>query len=296
MADEYREVRVAYQLSEAVLAAACQPGDTPPDQVAGLMAQFQRLFTAKVSLRWDYLTDEDFTHEVQMNPQPSCANRLLLSHMLRLAEAYQVLSVWRIVELAAPAVRALNANEVTAACVLSRALIEVAASFALAVPRVEKWFVALPWDRVDEAFLDAEEMEQFLTRLVFGSRLGEGVDALKQINIITQLEKLDKYAERLGHHPKLVQERYATLSEAAHPNHLGFERFTSRMTKEAADGWSTRHTSFGAKGSASEHLVRTCVWALAFAHSIMIANVPRIDEAKRAYLSALGAPLPHRQE
>lgn len=296
MTDEYREVRVAYQLSEAVLAVACQPGDTPPDQVTGLMAHFQRLFTAKFALRWDFLTDEDFTRAIQADPRPSRANRLLLSHLLRLAEAYQVLSVWRVVELAAPAVRALNANEVTAACVLSRALLEVTASFALAVPRVEKWFVALPWDRVDEAFLDAEEMEQFLTRLVFGSRLGEGIDVLKQVNIITQLEKLDKYAERLGHHPKLVQERYATLSEAAHPNFLGFERFTSGMTKEAGDGWSTRHTSFGAKGAASDHLVRTCVWALAFAHSIMIANVPRIDEAKKAYLSALGAPLPYREK
>jgi len=296
MADEHREVRVAYQLSEAVLAAACQPGDTSPDQVASLMAHFQRLFTAKTSLRWDYLMDEDFKLALNEDPRPSYANGLLLSHLLRLAEAYQVLSVWRIIELAAPAVRALNANEVNAACVLSRALIEVAASFAIAVPRVEKWFVTLPWDRVDEAILDVEEMEQFLTRLVFGSRLGEGVDALKQTNIMTQLEKLDKFAERLGHHPKLVQERYATLSEAAHPNHLGFERFTSLTTREAGGGWSTRHTSFGARGAASEHLLKTCLWALAFAHSIMIANVPRIDEAKKAYLSTLGAPLPHRRK
>lgn len=86
MADEHREVRVAYQLSEAVLAAACQPGDTSPDQVASLMAHFQRLFTAKTSLRWDYLMDEDFKLALNEDPRPSYANGLLLSHLLRLAD------------------------------------------------------------------------------------------------------------------------------------------------------------------------------------------------------------------
>lgn len=287
-----RSVQAAYSLSAEMLEVARNNADADISNVGTLIAEFQKRFTAMRQLSWKYLTDEDFAELFQAAPQPEISNRLLLSHLLRLCEAYQVMSVWRVVEVAAPAVRALNSNEVTAACVLARSLLELTASFALAVPQIEKWFQSLPWERANDSFFGAEEMEQFITKLVFGSRLGDGDDALKQTNILTLVQKLDKIALQRGLPQKMVEERYAVLSEAAHPNHLGFERFTTTVTRDTATGWSTREISVEAKGAAREHLVQNCLWALAFAHFIMLANFSRIDEAKKAYLDALGPPLP----
>ena len=292
MPDDFGEVQAVYSLSDEMLTLARANQDADLSNVGTLIGEFQKRFTAKRSLNWSYLTDENFEKLVRAERKPEAINRLLLSHLIRLAEAYQVMSVWRAVEVAAPAVRALNSNEITAACVLTRSLLELAASFALAVPQIEKWFRSLPWESASETLFGAEEMEQFLTKLVFGWRLDGGDDALKQTNIVTLIQKLDKLAVQRGLPSKMVEERYAVLSEAAHPNHLGFERFTAAVSHDAGTGWSSRQISVAAKGGARDHLVVNCLWALAFAHSIMLANVSRIDEAKKAYLGALGPPLP----
>jgi hypothetical protein len=254
------------------------------------MAEFQQRFTAIRHLHWNYLTDENFEKLFRAATDPSTSNRLLLSHLLRLAEAYQVISVWRVVEVAAPAVRALNSNEITAACILTRSLLELSAGFALAAPVIEKWFGSMPWDRVDEVFL--KEMEEFVTRLIFGSRLGGGEDALKQTNILTTIQKLDKLLVHRGAPRNLIEDRYAVLSEAAHPNHLGFERFTASLGHDPATSWSFREVGVDAKGDARDHLATNCLWALGLAHSVMVGNLGRIDEAKKAYHAALGPPLP----
>jgi hypothetical protein len=285
-------VQTLYGLNAEMLGLARTYDGWDISNVGELIAEFQKRFSVVRQLHWKYLTDENFAILAQSNPNAQTFNRLFLSHLIRLAEAYQWMSVWRVTEVAAPAVRALNANEITAACVLTRSLLELTASFALAAPQIGKWFRTLPWERVDEASFVSSEMELFITKLVFGSRLRDGDDPLKQTNILTLINKLDKLAVQLGHQPQMVAERYAVLSEAAHPNHLGFERFMGVTNHDAATGWSTRELRVAEIGAARDHLAKDCLWALAFSHFMMLESVSKIDEAKTAYFDALGRPLP----
>jgi len=285
-------VQALYGLNAEMLGLARAYDGWDISNVGELIAEFQKRFSGVRQLRWNYLTDEKFANLALANPKAQTVNRLFLSHLIRLAEAYQWMSVWRVTEVAAPAVRALNANEITAACVLTRSLLELTASFALAALKIEKWFRTFPWEQVDQTRFGDPEMELFITKLVFGSRLRDDDDPLKQTNILTLINKLDKLAVQHGQQPKMVAERYAVLSEAAHPNHLGFERFMGEISHDAATSWSTRELRVAETGAARDHLAKNCLWGLAFSHFMMLESFSMIDEAKTAYLDALGRPLP----
>jgi hypothetical protein len=286
-----KTVRVAYSLNAEMVDLAHSTGDGLTSSVADIIREFQKTLSGRRSFSWRYLKDEHFEELFQSAPVPSRSNRLLLSHLVRLFEAYQIISIWRVIEVAAPAVRALNSNEITAACVLTRSLLELSASYAEAAPYIEKAFTTMPWESLENSFLGAQELETYVTRLVFGTRLGEPGQPLSQKNILSILQKLDKVLRKKGAN-YVLEDQYALLSEAAHPNHLGFERFMEMSEFDPKSLWSRREVTIDAKGPPRDLLASACLWALAFSHWVMLANFRKFDNAKLAYLEAFGKPLP----
>lgn len=284
-------VHGAYRLKPNLIQQAKETRHWLVKDVGKILIDYQTAFAGYRKFDWKLLYDEQFL-EIASDPgfTPGLGNQLMLSHFVRMAEAYQIVSVWRVTELSAPAVRALNSNEVLSACVLCRSMLETAVSYILGAAFVRKTLITIPWGEINNLIF-SEEIEREFTRLIFGSRQVDESHPLRKTNILTEIRKIDKIAKK-GGNPIDVEEMYNLLSEACHPNKLGFQRFVATSDFDEASQWHTWSMKCDATGETRNELVVACLWAIAFTHWVMIANAQRIEEGKSAYLEALGRPLP----
>lgn len=284
-------VHGAYRLKPNLIGQAKETGHWLVKDVGKILVDYQTAFARYRNFDWKLLYDEQF-REMAANTSftRGLGNQLMLSHFVRMAEAYQIVSVWRVTELSAPAVRALNSNEVLSACVLCRSMLETAVSYILGAAFVRKTLLTIPWSKIDRLIF-AEEIEREFTKLIFGNRQVNEDHPLRKTNILTEIRKIDKIAKKGGNSLD-VELMYNLLSEACHPNELGFKRFVEASDFDVMNQWHTWSMKSDATGETRNELVVACLWAIAFTHWVMIANAHRIEEGKNAYLEALGRPLP----
>lgn len=284
-------VHGAYRLKPNLIGQAKETGHWLVKDVGKILIDYQAAFAGYRKFDWKLLYDEQFL-EMASSPEftRGLGNQLMLSHFVRMAEAYQIVSVWRVTELSGPAVRALNSNEILSACVLCRSMLETAVSYILGAAYVRKSLLTIPWDKINNLILP-EEIEREFTKLIFGSRQVDEGHPLRKTNIVTEIRKIDKIARKRGN-PIDVEEMYNLLSEACHPNKLGFQRFVATSDFDEESKWHRWSMKCDAAGETRNELVIACLWAIAFTHWVMIENAHRIDECKSAYLEALGRPLP----
>lgn len=283
-------VHGSYRLKPALLAQARQTNHWLIKDVGTIIVDYQAMFSIYRSFDWKILDDQSFEKKIVDTKSLHLGNHLMLSHFVRMVEAYQIVSIWRVTELAGPAVRALNSNEVLTACVLCRSMLETAVSYILGAAWAEKTLVNLPSDEVGKRRI-SEKMEQEFTKLIFGSRDVDEGHPLRRTNILTEITKLDKASEKSSS-PLALRETYNFLSEACHPNKLGFQRFVENTSFDEETKWHSWNMKSDAVGEVRDRLVVACLWALAFTHWAMIENHGKLNEGKLSFLNALGRPLP----
>lgn len=283
-------VEGSYRLKPALVAQAKDTDHWLIKDVGTIIVDYQKMFSVYRKFDWKLLDHENFEKLVLQAKSVYLGNHLMLSHFVRMAESYQIVSIWRVTELAAPAVRALNSNEILTACVLCRSMLETAVSYILGAAWVEKTLVKMPWDQVGNLQF-SEKIEHEFTKLIFGSRDVDEGHPLRKTNILTEIAKLDKISAKSSS-PLSVREMYDFLSEACHPNKLGFQRFVQSVSFDEESKWHNWSMKIDAAGEVRDRLVVACLWALAFTHWVMIDNHQKLNEGKLSFLNALGRPLP----
>ena len=156
---------------------------------------------------WAYLEDGEFDKQVALAKTPKHINLLFLSHIVRVIEAFELVSIWRMADLATGSIRNLNNNELISACTLSRAMIELVARYGDAANFLFRYFENLAWDKYETDVIvlqiqkdpsnskNVEPLETYVERLVHATRLKESIQNSKHMqatNIQTIIERLDK--------------------------------------------------------------------------------------------------------
>src|SRR5438445_7173940 len=58
--------------------------------------------------KWAYLEDSEFNKQIRLLKTAKEINFLFLSHIMRVVEAFEIISIWRMADLATGAIRSLN--------------------------------------------------------------------------------------------------------------------------------------------------------------------------------------------
>jgi hypothetical protein len=99
--------------------------------------------------KWLYLEDAEFNKKIALAKSPKDINLLFLSHIARVIEAFEIVSIWRMADLATGSIRNLNNHELISACTLSRAMIELVARYGDVANFLFRYFEAVAWDKYE---------------------------------------------------------------------------------------------------------------------------------------------------
>jgi hypothetical protein len=114
--------------------------------------QFSEVVGTRYS--WKYLPDEKFTQIALLLADPYKINHIFLSHLTRVIEAFEFVSIWREWELVSSCVASLNNDQLVAAATLSRSLLELTVVYGEAVNRLCHHFEnKFPWEQMHSKIL-----------------------------------------------------------------------------------------------------------------------------------------------
>src|SRR5262249_9647795 len=110
---------------------------------------------------WKYLPDENFrTTYDRPGVTAFDINRAVLSHLARVIEAFEIVSIWRGRDLVDSAVACLNAERLVSAATLSRSLIELTVTYGHAANLLRASFENLSWDKIRTHLFRLEERDE----------------------------------------------------------------------------------------------------------------------------------------
>jgi hypothetical protein len=194
-----------FRLNAKMCSIAAASGDALVRNVPKVLEAFEFSEVTGQRYFWKYLPDDAFGL-ICNRPGVSVRtmNRTLWSHLLRVIEAFEMVSIWRARDLVESCVASLNGDRLISAATLGRSLIELAATYGDAANFLRANLENFPWSQMGEYLLTPElrdenggpvSMESFIERLMSGTRIKdflEGTPNMQQRSIITTLEKLDK--------------------------------------------------------------------------------------------------------
>jgi len=229
-------------------------------------------------------------------------NRLFFSHMLRTLEAYEIVTVWRAEELARNCVNSLNTELTIPAAVSARSLVELALRYLLAARNTRHYLGQVPWDQfqtgaiVPKIPIDDkrdEPLEDYIERLLWGSRLRDRVKmfpGLEEQTILKQIDAFDKIAKTVGQPYSVRNDYYEFLCEIAHPNYVGNGRYVEK--KSPNGDWEVYSMSAHARGGDYTYItVKTC-GALSISLECATNGFAIFQETKKNIISHIGSILP----
>lgn len=250
---------------------------------------------------WKYLPDDEFSR-MASKLDVFATNRLLVSHLIRVIEAFEFVSIWRAADLLSGAVQCLNRGCCISASSAARSLLELSTSYLHAQNILRTSFAEFPWDKLktrvlllDEVGADGRRtgLEIFVERLMAGTRLESVVKSnpdVSQNSILTVIQKIDRGLAKAGA-GYAIRPKYDFLCEIAHPNTIGFQRF-SKCEVRRPDGWVTRWMSEHEQGPAEQIVVEHCLWAMSFGAGTMNRSFAEFQKMKRGIGDKFGRPLP----
>jgi hypothetical protein len=287
-----------FRLNDKISATANANRDPIVREVRKVLEAFERSEVTGSRYVWKYLPDDAFTVICKPGMSVRTMNRTLLSHLIRIIEAFQMVSLWRSRDLVGSCVASLNEERLVSAATLTRSLIELAVTYRDAGDFLTWAFKSFPWSEIGDALvapLVTDEhgkeisLEIFIERLMRGTRLNEHLAKtpnMRQTNIMTIIEKIDK---RYGCQ---VMSHYELLCELAHPSTVGFQRYVSSITT-LSNGWESRLMEEESFSERSVHISFECLWALSFSADSMLNTFGVFDELKHEVLKNIGRALPH---
>ena len=219
------------------------------------------------------------------NRSPHGLNQILWTDHARNIEAYNTMTFWRGMELLKPAIRSLNVHEIIAPAVMARSALELACTYSVnaQVLIANMSQVVFP----PNAVVASQELEDFIVKIIWGTRLGEPSNFLKQTNILTTIKKVSENPKA-----KEVLPTYEYLCELAHPNVIGNTRFWSHVDYVYADGSERRIISRYADGRTSEEILDKILWSLAWSAFVFASGFVQTQAAINALLQKLGSGPP----
>ena len=221
------------------------------------------------SHEWHFTTDEVFANRAKREPRNLFAlSELYWTDMLNNIKAYNLTTCWRALELLKPAIRCLNAKEIIPAAVCARSLLELAAAYVINANTLSATFSQL--ETVDKSRPLSigfnKEIETAIVRMLWGTRLPDQPDYVRQKNISSLIQRVAKRP-----HQQDLLPTYEYLCEIAHPNVVGNARFWSHVKRVLPNGTEIRviSRSSAEKGSeagseAARGIVERILWAISW--------------------------------
>ncbi len=189
-------------------------------------------------------------------------NRLFWNDQAGNIDAYAIISAWRGVELLNAAIRALNIGDLLAPAVLARSLLELSASYVLHANTIEKQFnqISFPKNQI----ITSREFEEYVVKMIWGTRLGDPEQHYKQTNVLTFIQKLAK-----NQNASALLQNYEFLCEIAHPNVIGNIRFWSHVKRIDDLGMQTIELSRVAENEQVSEIKSKVIWSLGWSAALM---------------------------
>jgi hypothetical protein len=168
---------------------------------------------------WRFRTVDAFNAEIKRITEEykgDCLaiNRFYWSDLLGYVEAFELMTTWRNIDLARSCISAISKNDVTGAAQFIDAARTVSATIA-GTDQKPGGIIALNTDPHTQV-LTSSELEQYLLKTVFGSRLPKTDEHLQAINALGIIRRLSKSPGQ-----EFILQTYELLCEVAHPNFYG---------------------------------------------------------------------------
>jgi hypothetical protein len=267
----------SFQLDRELYRAAQNSDDAFVKSVQKHLEDFEQMYgiVMRKQISLFYISDEKYLDLLAKMKKTESQNSLTISYMARLIEGFRVLSIMRSAELLKSIVKTLNDEEILAAGILARALLElVVRNLEAALVTYHNFKNGIAWERLKTdliVFSDPEVggkrqegLMTYVDKLVFGTRIKGQTgheERLSTKNIISILEKMDKELKLKAGYSFF--EKYESLCEIAHPNRSGFEIFMS--DRNSVDGyWDSYKIGKPAWNNVQAHYLGTILWVVSF--------------------------------
>jgi len=207
-------------------------------------------------------------------------NSIYWQDMSRSIEAYGVMIIWRGTELMKTALRSLNSHEILAPAVLSRSLLELAACVIANSNTIQNTVEDMLASKMPSiGVVICGELEQLLTRIIYGTRIGEPPEHLKQTNVLTYLQRVSKHPDAAD-----LLQVYEYLCDLAHPNVLGNARFWATVRNKKQGGSPILRMERYAESAVTEETREKILWALGWSAACIRNGFEIGQKAVRAIL------------
>jgi hypothetical protein len=215
-----------------------------------------------ISYGWHFKTADQFTKQVRKHAEAGApardVNSLYWRDLLGNIEAYSVMSVWRMRDLARSVLTELERDNVIAACIVARSAFESAVQLAHDARTVSATLDGVRTHDMTSQVLISTDLEEEILKTVFASRLSDADEIYKGKNILTIIGKIGKIAP--SDH---LSDRYELLCEVTHPNFLGRSVYLVEQRESGLAGDEIRVIAMKG-GSNSAVLVQAGLWALSW--------------------------------
>ena len=255
-------------------------------RLPGLLGEF-RMIRQRIpdEYRWRLITDEAFAKHAFTDGDH--LNQVYWYHIARQIEAFGVLAVLRTNEMLTAATTLLNDKHVLAPAVLARSLLEIAVTYLVdgnyIEHNVKKMLSQIKGDD-SQPIVTCPGLEQRLTQMVHGRRIGDRPKELQKKNVLTHIQWLSR-------NPKCVElsVRYAYLCEIAHPNVVGFARFWGDATDSPND-FSTITVCGDNEVTQTAHIREQTIWAISWSTESIGNMFFKGMDSGRVLVAKLGIP------
>ena len=219
-------------------------------------------------------------------------NALYWRDMLATCEAYALMSIWRMIDIARGGIWALVRQDLVCAALLARSALESGAQFVDAARTISAT-IGDPLDRTNpHNILDAttdlrrsvllcKPLEEYLLKTVFASRLPNAEDFYRPTNIVTIIQRISKSPGQ-----EFVLPTYETLCEVAHPNFLGRSLYVLDVEPGQHEGEEVRTIGPGI-GPTAPRIVAPTVAGLAWACGTQVSAFKLMSDTIQAMLHSL---------
>ena len=171
---------------------------------------------------WKFTSTEGLKDElIAVIDTPVEWNQIYWKDIAENLQAFSVIAFKRGVSILGPAVRAINHREILPAAILTRSLLELSAWAIHNTEKFKNTIEAIPQDISSaDKLITAEGLQTRLVKLLWGTRLETEVEELKQLSILTAIEKVAKRDPE-----NFLLPAYQYLCEVTHPNIVGNAEF-----------------------------------------------------------------------
>ena len=212
---------------------------------------------------WHFSDVESFKKKMNnLIETPKEINKAFWLDQAHNIEAYSTITFWRGLEVLKPAIRSLNIHEVITPAVLVRSLLELSCVFITNANVLHNTFAAIEFP--DNKIVMMPEIEEIVVKMIWGTRVGNPPDYLKQTNILTYLQKISK-----NPNAKDILHIYEYLCDIAHPSFIGNTRFWSHVEEVFPDGSQRRIISRFADNECTREIIDKILWGMGWSSAVL---------------------------